>query len=157
MKRSHVITFGFPDTLAARLLKKANPDHHIIAIGPKGMPGPHAVQRQIEKKTIDLAVIDPAIEKDHRNMMIKTIDCTPLRKRDGLCSGSRIIHSVSVPPPPGSRRCQPNGFAQVGPQAPPTAAAASAMIARRPPRAPPMDYLDNPSAEPAKSRCRLSR
>jgi hypothetical protein len=46
---------------------------------------------------------------------------------------------------------------QVGPQAPPTAAAASAIIARRRPRGPPVDYLDNPSTEPEKSRYRLSR
>ena len=97
MKRSHVITFGFPDTLAARLLKKANPDHDVVAIGPKGMPGPHAVQRQIEEKTIEIAVIDSAIAKDHWNMMIKTIDCTLFLKRDVLGSGARsVIHNVPI-------------------------------------------------------------
>jgi hypothetical protein len=97
MKRSEVTTLSFPNALAAGLLKKTNPDHHVVAIGPKGMPGPHAVQRQIDEKTIELAVIDPAIEKDHRNMMIKAIDCTPFLKRDVLGSGSRIvIHNVTA-------------------------------------------------------------
>src|SRR5271163_2306124 len=99
MKRSDVSTLSFPDALAAGVLKKANPNHNVVAIGPKGMPGPHAVQRQIEKKTIEIAVIDSAVEEDHRNMMIKIIDGTPFLKRDILCSSTRIvIHSVSALP-----------------------------------------------------------
>jgi hypothetical protein len=99
MKRRDVAALSFPDALAAGLLKKANPDHDVVAIGPKGMSGSDAVQRQIEEKTIKIAIIDPAIEKDHRNMMIKTIDCTSLGKRDVFGSGSRIvIHSASVLP-----------------------------------------------------------
>jgi hypothetical protein len=79
-------------------------------------------------------------------MMIKTIDCASLRKRDVLCSGSRIvIHSALVLP--GLPQVPTKRVGQVGPQAPPAAAAASAMIARRRPRGSPMDYLDNPSAE----------
>jgi hypothetical protein len=97
MKRSHVATLSFPDALVAGLLKKANPDHDVVAIGPKGMPGPHAVQRQIEEKTIEIAVIDSAIAKDYWDMMIKTIDCTLFLKRDILGFSARIvIHNVPI-------------------------------------------------------------
>ena len=76
-------------------------------------------------------------------MMIKTIDCTPLLKRDVLGSASHIvIHNVPIllrTPSGAKKRVDP-----VGPQAPPTTAAASAMIARRRPWVPPTDYLDKP-------------
>ena len=48
MKRGDVTTLRFPDTVAARLLKKANPDHNVVAIGAKRMPRLQAVQRQVQ-------------------------------------------------------------------------------------------------------------
>jgi hypothetical protein len=61
------------------------------------MPGPHAVQGQIEEKTIEIAVIDSAIAKDYWDMMIKTIDCTLFLKRDILGFSARIvIHNVPI-------------------------------------------------------------
>ena len=89
-------------------------------------------------------------------MTIKTVDWLSFLKRNVLCSGSHIvIHSVPVllglPSVPTKR------VDQAGPQAPPMASAASAMIARRRPWGPPSGLSGQPFCRTRLSRCRLSR
>lgn len=75
MIRTDIIGIGLPDSLAADLGEKANPDQHIVAVRPQRMARTRPVQRQIEEVAVEVWIVDLSTLQDHRDVGVQAIRC----------------------------------------------------------------------------------